>query len=222
MLSLIFAESALELVPVKLRNHPAVLSYAKRFKKNSDYILLDKSWHFSAMKGIKDNIKRGRPDILHICLQAVCGTPLYRQKMVRVYIHTLDDHVILLGDDVSLPKSYHRFVGLFEKLFRTKSIKDNNKSMLEIKLMSLPELIKKIKPTKTIGFSTQGVNSSFYDVSKQIDKSTCLVIGGFQKGTFSEKTKSVIDELYKIDNMPLEAHVVTSRILYEYEKTIFM
>ncbi len=34
--------------------------------------------------------------------------------------------------------------------------------------------------------------------------------------------KRRIDQLIKIDKMPIESHVVTSRILYEYEKTIFM
>ena len=28
-------------------------------------MLLDNSWHFGAMKGIKNEIKRGRPDLIH-------------------------------------------------------------------------------------------------------------------------------------------------------------
>ncbi len=34
MISLIIAESALELVPKKLRNHPSVVSHAKKLQKN--------------------------------------------------------------------------------------------------------------------------------------------------------------------------------------------
>ena len=68
MAFLIIAESALELVPKELQNHNSVKSHAKKLKKDSSKILLDNSWHFSAMKGIKDEIKRGRPDLVHFCL----------------------------------------------------------------------------------------------------------------------------------------------------------
>jgi rRNA small subunit pseudouridine methyltransferase Nep1 len=60
MISLIIAESALELVPKKLRNHPSVISHAQKLQKKSSEILLDNSWHFAAMKGIEDEFKRGR------------------------------------------------------------------------------------------------------------------------------------------------------------------
>ena len=66
MLTLILAESALEIVPKELQNHASVISYCKRNEKKPSDILLDNSWHFSAMKGIKNEIKRGRPDIIPV------------------------------------------------------------------------------------------------------------------------------------------------------------
>ena len=62
MISLILSESALELVPYELQEHPSVVSHAKKLRKYPSDILLDNSWHFAAMKGIKNEIKRGRPD----------------------------------------------------------------------------------------------------------------------------------------------------------------
>ena len=62
MLTLILADSSLELVPKELQNHPSVISYCKRNRKKSSEILLDNSWHFAAMKEISNEIKRGRPD----------------------------------------------------------------------------------------------------------------------------------------------------------------
>ena len=59
MLSLVIAESALELIPTKLLKHNSVLASARRFNKKPSEILLDVSWHFAAMKGIEDEIKRG-------------------------------------------------------------------------------------------------------------------------------------------------------------------
>ena len=73
MLSLVIAESALELVPKELQSHNSVIASARRFNKKPSEILLDISWHFAAMKGIKNEIKRGRPDLVHFSLLEACS-----------------------------------------------------------------------------------------------------------------------------------------------------
>ena len=40
--------------------------------------------------------------------------------------------------------------------------------------------------------------------------------------TISESVENKITDLYSVGNESFEGHIVTSRILYEYEKTIFM
>lgn len=222
MISLIIAESALELVPKKLRNHPSVISHAKKLQKKSSEILLDNSWHFSAMKGIEDEIKRGRPDLIHLCILEATTIPLYKKNQIKIFIHTIDDKVIYLGDNVNIPKSYHRFEGLIEKLFLEKTIKSNGTILLEIKENSLSDLIDEINPSQVIGFSTQGKENSFESVGSNLSENACLIVGGFQKGHFSEDVLNQVDQLISINDSSLEAHVVISRILYEYEKTIFM
>ncbi len=117
MLSLILAESSLELVPKELQNHNSVISHSKKLGKKPSEILLDNSWHYGAMKGIKNEIKRGRPDLVHFSLLEATSIPLYYEKKISIYVHTIDDKLIFIGDDVRLPMSYHRFVGLIEKLF---------------------------------------------------------------------------------------------------------
>ena len=222
MISLIIAESALELVPKKLRNHPSVLSHARKLQKKSSEILLDNSWHFAAMKGIKDEFKRGRPDLIHLCILEATTIPLYKKNQIKVFIHTIDDKVIYLGENINIPKSYHRFEGLIEKLFLEKTIKSNGNVLLEIKDNTLSDLIDEIDPSQIFGFSTQGKESSFESVASSLPENCCLVIGGFQKGHFSENLLNQMDQLVSIKGLSLEAHVVIGRILYEYEKTIFM
>ncbi|MGQ0795332.1 MAG: ribosome biogenesis protein [Nitrosopumilaceae archaeon] len=222
MLSLILAESALELVPKELQTHSSVVAYSKKMRKNPSNILLDVSWHFAAMKGIKNEIKRGRPDLVHFCLLECCTIPLYFEKKIRVYVHTVQDKVIFIGDNVRLPKSYHRFVGLIEKLYLEKKIEQDGKKLLEIRDMTIGELVDQIGAKKVIGFSTRGHESSYEKAAKDIESDTCLVIGGFSKGYFSDKILKRIDKLVSVDRNPLEAHVVISRILYEYEKRIIM
>jgi rRNA small subunit pseudouridine methyltransferase Nep1 len=222
MISLILAESALELVPLELQDHPSVLSHAKKLGKHPSEILLDNSWHFAAMKGIDNEIKRGRPDLVHFSILEATTIPLYLKNKIKIYIHTINDKVIYIGEDVHIPKSYHRFEGLIEKLFLEKIIQSDGNILLEIKEKSFSELINEIKPSKIIGFSTKGERRSFEEISSEISDNTCIVIGGFQKGHFTESTKSKMTHLFSIDELSCEAHVVIARMLYEYEKTVFM
>ena len=85
MFTIILVESSLELIPAELSNHPSVLSYSKKFKKNISNTFLDNSWHFGAMKGLENEIKRGRPDIVHLTLLSIC-TLLHFMKIKFKYL----------------------------------------------------------------------------------------------------------------------------------------
>ena len=148
MISLIISESALELVPFELENHPSVVSHAKKLGKYPSDILLDNSWHFAAMKGIKNEIKRGRPDLVHFSILEATTIPLYLQNKLNLFVHTIDDKVIHFGKNVHLPKSYHRFEGVIEKLYQEKKIMAKNELLLEIKEQTFSELIDEINPSK--------------------------------------------------------------------------
>jgi len=222
MIFLIIAESALELVPKDLQNHISVISHAQKLKKYPSEILLDNSWHFSAMKEIRDEIKRGRPDLVHFCILEATTIPLYKQNKIKIFVHTNENKIIYFGDNVNIPKSYHRFEGLIEKLFAEKSIEANGKVLLKLKDKSFCELIDDLKPSKIIGFSTKGQKKSLARIASETAADSCFVIGGFQKGHFSDEIQNRMDELVSIGDDSFEAHVVIARLLYEYEKTIFM
>ena len=222
MISLILSESALELVPYELEDHPSVVSHAKKLGKHPSDILLDNSWHFAAMKGIKNEIKRGRPDLVHFSILEATTIPLYYQNNLNLFVHTVDNKVIRFGKNVHIPKSYHRFQGVIEKLFQEKKIISKNELLLDMKEQTFSELIKEINPSNVIGFSTEGELSSYQKIASEIPDNSCIVLGGFQKGHFSDSVQNEITNLYSVGNESFEGHVVTSRILYEYEKTIFM
>lgn len=222
MLSLILAESSLELIPKEIQQHNSVIAHSKKLGKKPSEILLDNSWHYAAMKGIKDEIKRGRPDLVHFSLLEACTIPIYFEKKLAVYVHTIEDKVIFLGENVHLPKSYHRFAGLIEKLYSEKIIQVDGKTLLEIKDLNFDQLLQKINPQRIIGLSTQGVLSSCEEVAKKLTDNSCIILGGFPKGHFSKAIKNKIEYLVNVDKQSLESHIIISRVLYEYEKTIFM
>lgn len=222
MLSLILAESSLEMIPEEIKSHPSVVSHAHKLGKNSSKILLDNSWHFAAMKGIPNEIKRGRPDLVHFSMLEATSIPLYYENRIKIFVHTINDKVIYLGPNVHIPKSYHRFAGLMEKLFSDGSITTGAHKLLSIQDKSFMQLINEITPSQIIGLSTMGKPSSFDRIVSNLIDNSCIVIGGFQKGHFSNIVQNQLTDLFSAGPMPLESHVVVARILYEYEKTIFM
>lgn len=222
MISLILSESSLELVPSELEHHPSVISHARKLGKYPSEILLDNSWHFAAMKGIENEMKRGRPDLVHFSILEATTIPLYLQNKMKLYVHTLDDKVISFGKNVHIPKSYHRFEGVIEKLYQEKEITTKDDVLLEIKEKTFSELLDEINPSKVFGFSTKGTKSTYEKIAKEIPDDACIVIGGFQKGHFSNSIENKITDLYSVGDESFEGHVVIARMLYEYEKTIFM
>lgn len=222
MLSLILAESSLEMIPENLQTHPSVVSHANKLSKKPSELLLDNSWHFGAMKGIKNELKRGRPDLVHFSILESTTIPLFSENKLKLYVHTIDDKVIYFGENVHIPKSYHRFSGLIERLYVDKAILFDNRPLLEIKEKSFSELVDEIKPSSVIGLSSKGKPSSFEKLALDVSDDSCFVIGGFQKGHFSDSVQNKIDQLFSVGSYSFEAHVVIARLLYEYEKTIFM
>ena len=134
MLSLLFVESALETVPQPLWNHPSVTKRAKTLNKKPSETLLDRTYHHRAMIRLKNNYRRGRPDILHFALLEALGSPLNKEGLLRVYVHTVDDHIISVDPKVRLPRNYDRFVGLIEQLLREDKVPVVGQPLLELRI----------------------------------------------------------------------------------------
>lgn len=220
LLSLIIAEAALETVPKSIARHPSVVKHAAKIGKSADKILLDRSYHHRAMLKLKDNAKRGRPDLVHFALLEAISTPLYIKNLVKVYVHTIANKVIFINDGVRLPKSYFRFEGLMEELFQNKKVKGDDRILLELRDLPFCDLLELIKPANVIGLSRVGVRSSAGEVAKKADNNAALVVGGFSRGHFSKEVSKKIQYLYSITDFGLEAHAVIARVLYECEKLL--
>jgi rRNA small subunit pseudouridine methyltransferase Nep1 len=231
-ISLIIAEASIETVPKQIASHPAVKNHAQKLGKNPREILLDRSYHHAAMlrAGLESYWKRGRPDIIHFALMEALSTPLFLKGMLKVYIHTVTDKVILIGDNLRIPKSYFRFEGIMMNLFKEKVIKsaDGNNILLELHdNITFEEFIKNgVRPDKLIGLSSNGVQSTAEEiVSRNIIKNDhhfAFVIGGFPRGHFSDDTSKMFSCSYSIGEFKLEAHTVIARILYECEKVLVL
>jgi rRNA small subunit pseudouridine methyltransferase Nep1 len=217
-LNLVLAESALELVPSESRNDPSVATDAKRRGLDASQILLDRSFHHRAMLRLKDGLKRGRPDLIHVTLLSITGTPLYADGGVKVFVHTCADEVIEIQERTRIPKSYFRFRGLVEQAL----VDRPRHGLVRVRQSSFQRLVKDLGSDSTIGLSTQGRKASMDELSSMIGaaRKPCVVIGGFAQGHFSPKVLEAMDELVRIHDSSLEAHVVAARVIYEVEKHV--
>jgi len=225
MLTLIIAESALETIPENLWNHPTIKKLSKTRQRPPNQILLDRSYHHTAMKNLENNEKRGRPDITHFALLEALGSPLNREKQFATYVHTLSDFTIQINNETRLPRNYNRFTSLMEQLFETHRVppNKNEKPLLTLKQQTLTQLIKEdVKPTRVLALTRAGKPQTLEDTISNLAKTdkACVLIGGFPKGHFTKTTTELADEMVCIDSEMLETWTVVSRTIYEYERAL--
>jgi len=224
LLNLILAESALETIPEKLWKHPAIQKYAKLRRKHPRFVLLDRSYHHKAMKFLEQSEKRGRPDIVHFALLEALGSPLNKEGLLQVYVHTFNDYVITVNPETRLPRNYDRFVSLIEQLFEYGRVPPQKRqtALLTLEHKTLTQLIQEVKPSYTLAFSRTGKPHTLEEAVSKLsnEKKPALIIGGFPHGHFSEATLKLVNETVCIDPDMLETWTVTSRAIYEYERAL--
>ncbi len=217
-LSFVLAESALELVPKEVRSAPDVVSDARRRGAEASEILLDGSFHQSAMLRLKEAEKRGRPDLVHVSLLAVTGTPLYLDGGVKVFVHTYDDKVLELAEETRIPKNYLRFRGLAEQVLS----EGKGTDLVKLRNGGIKEVVGEAAPDMVCGLSVQGKMTKLTDLAGRLAaaRQPCVLVGGFPHGHFSKETLQEVEELVRVDPRPLEAHVVAGRLVYELERAL--
>ncbi len=222
VIRLILAESSLELVPRDIIDHPAVLKTAHRRKKKPTEILLDVSLHYHAMKKLRDRHKRGRPDIVHVCLLEALSSPLNLEGKLEVIVHTINDYVIRIDPSTRIPRNYNRFVGLMEQLLiEGKVPPDSPKPLMTAIAMSFRGLMEELRKDAIILLSEYGeLVSAEHVCRKAIEEELPIVIGGFPHGDFSDEVKVYAKYVFSIYHKPLDTWVVVSRILAACEKVL--
>lgn len=224
MLHIILVEAAVETIPSQIARHPSVIKDAERRKRKPETILLNRSIHHHAMHGLIENNKRGRPDITQICLLGAMSTPLNKMGELKLWAHTVGGYSIDIASETRLPRDCNRFNSLMEQLFSIGKVPPNEEiSLMTVNLISLKELLEKIKPDITIALSSQGRPSNLEKVCGIISnhENSVILIGAFPHGQMRKDTLSLADETISIHHEPLDAWIVVSRLIYEFEKKIF-
>lgn len=218
-LIMIFVECGLELIPKQIRSHPAVKKNLSSRIYSSQ--LLDNALHFSAMKNLKNSQKRGRPDITHFCLLSALGSPLNINGNLILFIHTSNNKIFKFNPEIRIARNYNRFKGLMAKLFIDGSIETETSKLITPFKGDLKELINEFEDPEIFLFSSKGRMIDNYQklFTQDLTKNYITIIGGFQKSSFSNNTKSLSNNLISISKHPLDAWVATNRIITYYELT---
>src|SRR2546427_8872254 len=192
MLTLILAESSIELVPNEITGHPAILKWAERKKKDPHQLILDQSYHHSAILGLgKSGIGSGRPDIVHFCLLLALGSPLNSDNQLTCFVHTRDDHVITIDPRVRLPRNTDRFTALVEQLYQSSIVPSSGPPLMKLRRESLKDLLSKISPDSIVALTTLGLPKPIEAVAAGLREGERprLTVGGVPVGHFSEQKK---------------------------------
>ena len=226
-LTLVFVEAAIQRVPDEIKSHPQITRYASKRRRSPDEILLDRSFHHSAMKQLSRTRgilpeKMGRPDIIHNALLQVLETPLNWANYLKVMIHTQDGQLITINPKIRLPKNYTRFTGLIEQLFNQKRVPLDGEPLLTMEEVSLERGVARAAPSRVIGLTRLGKPELLRNVANDIakDPNPTVFIGAFPRGHFTEETNQLMSETYNVDKHPLDTWIVAGRFVYDLEWSI--
>jgi rRNA small subunit pseudouridine methyltransferase Nep1 len=223
VLTLILAESSVELVPNEIAHHPAIIASARRKQREPSDLILDQSYHHAAIIRLRNaGAGRGRPDIVHFSLLTALGSPLNAQRELQCFVHTRDDHVITIDSRARLPRNTDRFTSLLEKLYQDSVVPSTGASLMSLSNQTLQTLIERQRLDQVVALSTQGIDKPLEQVADELQhfKKPAVLVGGFPDGHFSHETVKLSEKTYRIDKRRLDAWTVVGRTIYDYEKSI--
>lgn len=219
MLHLILADSEIETVPKKISSDKSIQRKAQRRNRKATELILDSNYFHEPMRKLEDSERRGRPDIVHVCMLTALDTPLNREGYLNFCVHTRNDKIINIDPSTRIPRSYNRFIGLMEQLFLIGNVPPEE-NLIELSEMSLEEKLDEIRPKKTLAFSCDGKKrnrKSIFEETK-IEEDICVIIGGFSHGDFLSDVAKLSDEFVSIYPDPLDAVTVVTHVIQFYEE----
>ncbi|MCD6524573.1 MAG: 16S rRNA methyltransferase, partial [Thermococcus sp.] len=180
--------------------------------------ILDSSYHHSALRKLEDGERRGRPDIVHICLLNALESIANKEGLLRVYVHTRNDEVIYVKPETRLPRNYNRFLGLMESLFKNRVV-PKDLELLRIEEKTLNELVEEIGPDEVFVMHEGGEFMKPRDFGKVLVEleNPLVIVGGFPHGDFRSQVKGKKVSLYR---EPLMAWTVVNEVLVNFEASL--
>ena len=135
--------------------------------------------------------------------------------------HTINGDLLDISPELRLPRDCYRFRSLMEQLFIVGRIPPGEEPpLITLSKKSLGEVKREIAPSRTIALTSHGKTMNLVDLCRELaaEVNPLVFLGAYPNGSMREKTLAEADEAVSIHSEALEAWVVTSRLVYEYEK----
>lgn len=222
MLTLLLADSELELVPEELKLHPAVQASARRRGRRAGRSLLDSSLHHAAMRGLPEADRRGRPDLVHLFLLTALDSVLNLEGGLRCLVHTRNDELVTVAPETRIMRNYERFLGLAEQLLREGHAGPRGQAPLLAleRGVSLAEALKRAGAERSIALDPGGRRA---DLAAELPplasrlSHVAFILGGFPKGAYRSPVASLADEVWSLHGQPLSVWVAAAEVLVHWE-----
>ncbi|MBD3187250.1 hypothetical protein GF325_10505 [Candidatus Bathyarchaeota archaeon] len=225
MIWILIVDAAIEIIPEKIRNHPAITSHARRRGKDPSQLLLNTNFHHSAMGSLRNKNKRGRPDIVHLCLLNALNTPLAKQiTALKTCIHLRDSKMILeIAPETRIPRSLNRFEGLMVQALTggfSGGGKDGN-LLIKVHDTTLRDFLAHFEDSRVHALSKHGSPDSLVELLERDARQACtpevdlvFLVGGYQKGPLPKSLLKIISKsnLHSLSTMGLDAWTVVARL----------
>lgn len=211
MLSLIIADSEIELIPESISRHPLVVRRAMAKRREPGQILLDSNYDHRAMRALEDSDRRGRPDIAHICLLVALDSIPNRQGDLRVHVHTRNDSVLTFDSSTRIPRSQARFYGILEGILS----RGEGTKFIEYRRMGLADLVRSIQPDLAVCLSPAGET---IELSREMAQreSIVAIVGGFPRGDFTSPVEGIADRIVSLHPQSLDAWTAVAETISAY------
>lgn len=219
MLHLVLADSELETIPKEIATEKAIREEARRVDKKATDLILDSNFHHREMEKLEDKKRRGRPDIVHICLISALDSPLNREGQLKIHLHTRHDKIIEIDPETRIPRSYNRFIGLMEQLFLTGGVPPSD-PLLKIFDKTLQEKLEEIGSVKTFTLSERGRSVEGRDLFRDfsINDDVAIIVGGFPHGDYISDVEKLSNETVSIYPHSLNAITAVNHVIQFYEE----
>lgn len=219
-MKILIADAELELIPENMLDDYSIRIHAKKRKKPPQKILLDSNYMHSAIDRFHpgESSRRGRPDIIYHLLAVVMESILNKRGELRIWVHTRTNAIIEVSPSARLPKSYNRFVGLFEDLFEKGEIKYEDKTLLKVHHGDVKKLMELAVAENLKILSPKGGKTTVSNLLDTEKSEASFMIGGFSEGDFISDVHGLADS-YSIFEEELTIWSVAMEIIAQYERT---
>jgi rRNA small subunit pseudouridine methyltransferase Nep1 len=219
MLTLILADSELEMVPDSIAGHGCCLSHARKRGRRPNETLLDSTVHYPAMERLSEGNRRGRPDLVHFFLLTALDSILNLEGGLTVIVHTRNGRVIRVRPDTRLPKNQNRFIALMEQLFLKGQVPPQGDALMTIEDGTVKGILEKAQPGRVIVLSPKGKATELRKhFSRSRTSNVACIVGGFPDGDFTSPVYDLADEVLSISPHILKVWTVASEILVNFRK----